>query len=165
MNKRLLLSRLVSASFLALLLLFLWVFFNGIGSSRFFSDDQTSGLSLFKGLQPGESALRRYQREMVWVTYLDQSLRDRLIEASPYLVDAGSGCNISQRYCVVSAKTKLDSIYLQFTLQEPQKLTSGTPWFGGYVDPTNGEVYDLLGRAYQTKNTNKAVLTVIQVEQ
>lgn len=164
MNRRLVLSRLVGAFFLILILAFSWVFFNGIGSSSFFSKNEASGDEFFSDLRPGDSVLRRYKREMVWVTLLNDRLREQLIEAMPYLVNPESGCIIDQAYCAVSANTTMDAIYLQYSEKEPQQLPSGVPWSSGYVDPTNGDVYDLLGRAYRIKSDNKQSLDVIIIE-
>lgn len=163
MNKRLILSRLVSALFGVLILVFFWVFFRGISSSTYFSDNGELVSTLYKGLQPGQSALRRYQKQMVWVTYLDESIRKRLPQLESYLIDPALGCDVNQDYCIVEAKTTVDAIYLQFTNQEPQQLPSDTPWVGGFVDPTTGAVYDLLGRAYRIKSATKSSLPVIQV--
>jgi len=73
-----------------------------------------------------------------------------------YLINANAGCDVNQVYCVLSAATKIDGIHVQYTLQEPSQLPSDTPWFGGFVDPTSGELYDLFGRAYMV-NKNKQI--------
>jgi len=165
MNKRLILSRLIFFFFTLLVLAFLWVFLNGIGSSHYLSSHKKPGPAVFQNLHPGQSKLHRYQRQMVWVTFLNQHLRAGLSELAPYVINPEVGCDVAQAYCVVAASTSIDSIYLQYTRQEPQQLPSNTPWIGGFVDPTSGAVYDLLGRAYKIKNANNAGLPVVEVTQ
>ena len=41
-------------------------------------------------------------------------------------------------------------IEIVFSLDHPIQLASGVQWYGGFVDPTNGAVYDRLGRAYKS---------------
>jgi len=69
---------------------------------------------------------------------------------------------LNKVYCVLAATTNRDGVYLQYTLKEPPQLLVDTPWFGGFVDPDSGAIYDLIGRAYQ-QNKNKSVVSIKRV--
>ena len=41
---------------------------------------------------------------------------------------------------------------LSYTLKAPPQIPEEVPWEGGFVDPSSGSVFDLLGRSYSVTN-------------
>lgn len=162
LDRRRVLTRAVGSLFLLLFLTFMWIFFSGIS---LFSDEETGNPNanpLFINISEGQTILRRYKGQVVWVTHLSERQREQLKGLNVVLLDPTSGCSILGQYCVLSASTSRDAIYIQYSQPEPAQLLVGVLWFGGFVDPSSGELYDLLGRAYSTnKKTIPSLETVI----
>lgn len=171
MDRRSTLIKLVSGAFSLLLLAFIWVLFKGIS----FTDNSTKKAPtnnidhnthpLYKGLVAGQSALRRYKGRVVWVTYFTPQMNRPLSALDAHVSTLHSDCEInnSNTFCVLNAATNISGVYIQFTQQPPQQLPSNVPWHGGLVNPTNGDVYDLYGRAYKINKSDKPNLSVIKV--
>ena len=66
------------------------------------------------------------------------------------MVNPDSGCALDVEICAVLAKTERSGIDIVFSIEHPVQLASGIKWYGGFVDPSNGSVYDRLGRAYKS---------------
>lgn len=112
------------------------------------SVEKKSVHSSFDDLIIGETKLRRVGKRVVWVTLLSAMQKSNMQQLTAGLVDHNEGCDLSQVYCVLLADTKQSGISLRYTAAAPPQLPNTVPWFGGFVNPTNGAVYDLLGRAY-----------------
>ena len=167
MNKRQILIKSVASLFFILLIAFCWVIFKGatfplnspLENASHSPSKNASQHPLFQGLQAGQTMLRRHQRQVVWVIAIDEQTKAQRLSLNNFLLNPNSGCNIDQQFCVLKAATAIDGINVQFTSQEPSQLASGTPWIGGFVDPTSGEIYDLFGRAYAI-NKQKNILSL-----
>ena len=171
MNKRQVLTKSVASLFFILLITFCWIIFKGATSAL---NPEVEGKSnshphnspqhpLFEGLQAGQTVLRRHQRQLVWVIAVDEKTQTQGLLLNGFLLDPNSGCNLDQPFCVLKASTAIDGVNVQFTSQEPSQLANKTPWFGGFVDPTSGELYDLFGRAY-AMNKRQEILSLPVVE-
>jgi len=62
--------------------------------------------------------------------------------------------------CVVAAQTDRSGIEIRYTRERPPQLHHSVPWLGGFVNPTTGAVFDLLGRPY----TQGEALTIIEAD-
>ena len=163
MSKRNFLSITVASLFTCLVLVFAWVFFNGLfinsvnDSSQSADESKDKVLELFSGVSPGQTKLNRYQGNVVWLVHLSQRQLLQVRTLDSYVLDKASGCDIEHLFCALSARTNRDGISIKFTQQAPPQLAVGTPWFGGFVDPSTSEIYDLIGRAYQQNKDQKVV--------
>ena len=110
----------------------------------------TQSAIAFDDVQIGETAIRRIQSTRVWVTRLSPLLRNQLAELDELVVNPDSGCALDVEICAVLAKTERSGIDIVFSIEHPVQLASGIKWYGGFVDPSNGSVYDRLGRAYKS---------------
>lgn len=100
------------------------------------------------GLQLGQTAMRRLNGELVWISYLSTEQLADLDELTSHVTDS-VGCDRTQNYCLLAAATERTGVQLQYTKKPPAQLPSDVPWVGGFVNPANSIVYDLLGRAYR----------------
>lgn len=148
---RQLLSRLVGTMFLLLALAFAFVLLN----SLFGAKKQTA---VFADMAIGETALKYIDGERAWVTHLNTNGGFNAID--DYVVQ-GQGCDKSGQFCVLAAQTQTRGINLIFSAIAPAQLANDAPWFGGFIDPTNNAVYDLLGRQYISQKDNLRELRVI----
>ena len=110
---------------------------------------------------PGQSQLIRIDGELAWVSHIDPERLSELQSVSG-LVEKG-GCAERVGYCVLSANTKMDGVLLAWSENPPLDLTSHQEWFGGLVDPTNGQAYDQLGRPYSKETSTKALKVISQM--
>lgn len=145
MTRRSVLVKTVKGMFLFLILAFLYVLFRSLSGPSMI----TNPAKVFDDLQVGQTGLRRYQGERVWVTRLSLQQRSQADEVAEYVLEAESGCLVSLVVCAVSAKTLREGIEITFSQSTPAQLPSGVPWYGGFVNPNNGAVYDRLGRLYR----------------
>lgn len=117
----------------------------------------TQSANAFDDVQIGETTIRRIESTRVWVTRLSPMLRNQLSELDQLVVNSNSGCALDADLCVVLARTERSGIELVFSIEHPIQLASGIKWYGGFVNPSNGAVYDRLGRAYKSlRQTNRA---------
>ena len=161
------LRRLVMLMFAALALAFILVLLGGLGPNRwgskeFGSAEYSSGdsssndlVAAFSDIAIGETNLRRYQSQRVWVSRLSDAQRQKLTNLKPFLLEPNSGCALQSSVCVLLAATPKQSFEISYSLAPPPQLPSDVPWHGGFVDPTTGVVYDLLGRVYHIADVNK----------
>ena len=159
MSKRHFLIFSVASLFTCLFLAFAWVFFNGL-FIKSATPVATDKLTQITGRVPvGEVAMRRYKNQAIWVVHLSAAQLTVLKEIEPYVFNPKLGCDLNKLYCLLQTQTARDGINVQFSEAEPPQLKTGTPWVGGFVDPNNGSVYDLVGRAY-TQNKDKSVKAI-----
>ena len=106
----------------------------------------------FQRVSVGETALFRVNNDIVWVTRLSSIQKDSLKKLNRITVqhktEGGAQCVILQEYCAINAATKEQGIQLRYTKAPPSQLPAKNIWVGGFVNPSTGAVYDLLGRAY-----------------
>lgn len=142
------LARLVLVMCLFILLTFASILLNG---TLFFIPDSADKQIIeqrFEGLLLGESQLHRVNKRITWVTYLSDIQKNDLRTLTDAQVQLDQACDDSQQYCILLAETDRLGIQLQFTNTPPPQLPIELPWYGGFVNPATGAVYDLLGRAY-----------------
>jgi len=146
MDKRTILWRAIRAMLLLLLLGFLFVLFRSLSGP---STTSSNAASVFDNVVTGQTALRRLGSQRLWVTRLSDAQRRQAKELSWWLVDAQQGCALDQALCIVYAESLRSGIDLVYSAKAPAQLPQKAPWFGGFVDPSTGGVFDLMGRAYK----------------
>jgi len=150
MHKRQLLSYAIGGMLSLLLVGFVYVLFAGL-SSR---DHNPINSAIQFDVPSGKTEIRRYQGQRTWITHLLQNQVTELRNVDLWVINSLSGCEPQQVWCLVQTKTQKQGIEIQFTNARPPSLKHDTPWVGGYVNPNNGAVYDLLGRAYKNNPSN-----------
>lgn len=164
MSRRELLGRLVRLMLLLVAVSFFMVLMLSLDTSPNGQSDAQSGSSniraeLAQGMGLGETRMRRYRDQRVWVTRLDSNLRQKLFLLDKVIPDPSQGCGASQDLCVVAAATLQDGIEIVYSTIAPPQLAGHLPWYGGFVNPRTGNTYDLLGRAY---TANALALTIVE---
>lgn len=144
-----LLVKLVRIMFLMLVLAFVFVLLSSLKGPSL----TTSVNSPFDDVEIGETTLRRYQGDRVWVTRLSPQLLQALEGVDIFVADHKSGCKPKQPLCVVLAKTQVDGIEIRYSDQRPANISRSTAWAGGFVNPNTLVAFDILGRAYAETNT------------
>ena len=110
----------------------------------------------------GETLMQRIKGQRFWVTRLsEQQLRH--LESLSEWVQVESSCELALGLCAVNVNTQRFGVLLRYSANRPNMLADETPWFGGYINPNNGSVYDLLGRGYlrNPANADKALQRVV----
>ena len=131
-----------------LLLSFASILLNG---TVFFAPDsfnQTTTGEYLDDLVTGEPELRRLNKSVTWAILLSEVQKNNIAQLTASQVKYGTGCESTREYCVLVAEIGQSGFNLRFTADAPPQLPNGLPWFGGFVNPIDGSVYDLLGRAY-----------------
>lgn len=139
---RQLLKRVTILCLLLMISVFLYVIFQGLLWSPNLSQEET-----YDTLSVGETQLFRYQQQRYWVTKLSDEQREQLSQLTGFVQTTG-GCSISSFVCELDASSQRSGVLMQFVSQKPPQLHSNDLWFGGFVDPATGGVYDFLGRGY-----------------
>lgn len=163
LNRRQWLSLAVRSMLIVLVLAFMFVFFRGIGGSTVSAPGADKENSVVASLLLGQTGLRRFAGQRIWITRLSEAQRTEANTVTPYLFSVIGGCAIVKEFCSFSAATGQSGIELSFTELAPAQLPSQIPWFGGFVNPTNGAVYDRLGRAYKLGNQAPVQLELIDL--
>lgn len=104
--------------------------------------------SPFDDVELGETALRRFDGQRVWVTRFASTQRAELKNLDPVMRSKQGVCDPSTILCVLIAATQVPGVEIRHTRARPVQIKNSVPWVGGFVDPSNGRVFDLLGRAY-----------------
>ena len=151
------LLKVVQWMFLALGLAFLFVLFRSLSGPPLTIDTGHP----FDDVETGETAMRRIDGERVWATRLSALQRSQAVELASVVADPNSGCKPIVAVCALHAKTQQAGIEIVFSLTTPPQLPASTPWYGGFIDPSSGAVYDRLGRAYlSSRKTTRSALSV-----
>lgn len=103
----------------------------------------------FTSVVEGQSRLLRLDSGRAWLTRLNDTQRAQLRLLGEELVNSDTGCEIASKLCAVYSETSQSGINLSFSATPPPQLPSAFAWVGGFVDPTTGATFDLLGRAYR----------------
>ncbi|GAA6137027.1 hypothetical protein NBRC116583_07740 [Arenicella sp. 4NH20-0111] len=148
------LQSLIKAMFALLGLTFLYVLFSSISGTNQVGDSS----ALFDDVAIGQTALRRNGQRRVWVSRFSGQQLTELTTLESVLVDPAAGCEITLGVCVLDASASRSGIDIVFSDSVPAQLASGLPWFGGFVDPTTGELFDRLGRAYSSTHRGRSEL-------
>jgi len=146
--------------FIFILLFFGFVLINfTAGPSRVVGGNDVLG-----SVVSGETALRRYSGQRVWITRLSPLLKQQSKELETLVDVHDEACSISYSVCVFAARTSIDGIEVVFSANKPAQLRADQIWYGGFVDPTSGAVFDRLGRAYLVNKTAPSGLELIHAE-
>lgn len=141
-NKRIWLVRLTSICATLLLLTFLFVILRGIAWSPHEIETNTAEIEL------GSTKLIHQSGQRLWVSRLTDLQRQNLSSLSNEVFLEG-GCVIKDELCLIDSATDQQGIIMIYLENKPDVLTDKTPWFGGFINPRNGAIYDLLGRLYR----------------
>lgn len=160
MSKRALLWQAIKFMFVLLAFAFMFVLFRSLGGPSI----NSGSVDTYDDVVIGQTALRRNQNQRVWVTRLSDLQRQQLKQLDSLVKQADAGCHVQTIVCVINASTQRSGIELAFSERAPAQLNGQVLWFGGYVDPTSGAVFDRLGRAYKNVRTtdNRLVLDIIR---
>lgn len=150
MTKRNLLWQAIKMMFVLVAAGFVFVLFRSLGGPA----TSSAPIGAFDDVVTSQTAFRRYANERVWVTRLSDIQRNQAKVLEPLLKDPDSGCNPQVIVCVLQASTARSGIDLAFSDSIPAQLNGNAIWYGGYVDPTTGAVFDRLGRAYKQVRTD-----------
>jgi len=163
-SRRRALWRAIKLMLLVLLLAFVYVLLSAtrVNTTASFSDasNDKQQSKLVSNINIGETVLRTYQGQRVWITRFSEQQRGRFTDLGAHVERLG-GCKNEIEFCVLAASTDRAGINLSFINTEPPQLPSGVTWVGGFVDPTSGAVFDLWGRAYQFSEV-KSLEVVLQ---
>lgn len=150
MTRRTLLWQAIKYMFVLLAFAFVFILFRSLGGPELASNHVTA----FDDVVVGETALRRQQGVRLWVTRLSDLQRQQAQQLDGLVKHPNVGCRPQTDVCVIKSTTSRSGIDIAFTERLPAQLKGGTPWFGGFVDPTTGAVFDRLGRAYKEVRSN-----------
>ncbi len=132
---------LVAYGFALLIIAFVFVLFKG----SFTSDRQVEYQDAFAELQLGQATMLRYHGDRVWAAKLTARYHTDLKKVTDQTIPA---CLMSVTICIVEAAIPNSSVELVYVTLRPDQLKNSVPWFGGYVNPISGHVYDLYARPY-----------------
>jgi hypothetical protein len=104
---------------------------------------------MFTDVALGQTKMQRYQGRRVWVSRINQDIRQNMSLLNGVVAAQEKPCLEKESLCVIVAATTRDGIELVFSAQPPPQLDANVPWYGGFVNPAEGSVYDLLGRPYK----------------
>ena len=155
-NKRLWLVRMTFSAVVILIVLFLFIFFRGLAWSPDTSEKKSSELNT------GSTKLIRQDGQRLWATRLSEIQRQELVKLTPF-VTTGNGC-APEGICFVQPETSQQGVIIIYIEKKPDVLVSETPWIGGFINPVNGAVYDLLGRLYPNSTAAKDVKKFISYQ-
>jgi len=125
LNKRTWLLRITLACSALLLVSFFIIIFRGAIWSPHSIDENTSALEL------GITTMIRQSGRRVWVTRLDELQRKKLHTISQFVFNQGG-------------------VLIVYVEKKPDILATEVAWQGGFINPKNGAIYDLLGRLYRS---------------
>lgn len=143
LNKRTWLLRITLACSALLLVSFFIIIFRGAIWSPHSIDENTSALEL------GITTMIRQSGRRVWLTRLDELQRKKLHTISQFVFNQG-GCEIEQQICFVKSETSQQGVLIVYVEKKPDILATEVAWQGGFINPKNGAIYDLLGRLYRS---------------
>ncbi len=157
---RVVLVRLVAVMALIVVCAFLFILLKGTLGSGLQTNASNSSDELVHNLALGETALRRDDAQLFWVSRLTTEQTNELSLFSDSIVQLDSGCLLESQICILSSQTERSGVQLRFVEQAPIQLPSDTPWTGGFVNPNDGAVYDLIGRPYRFQGEVRSLKVV-----
>jgi hypothetical protein len=106
------------------------------------------------GITAGEAALRRLGGEPVWVVrYSEQDESAKELLASAVDSVGVPPCRTrDNEFCYFRARGVNPDVVIRYVEIRPARLPRESPWYGGFVDPSNGAVYDRFGRGYRSNS-------------
>ncbi|MFT5571813.1 MAG: hypothetical protein ACI9FR_000733 [Cryomorphaceae bacterium] len=152
MKRRKFLATVVRGMFLMLALGFFLILFRSLDLTLDNPRQSASIGGIFPDVAMGQTKVQRYRGKRVWVSRLNQAMRQNMSALNGIVVAQQKSCSEQDKLCVIVAATQRDGIELAFSLRPPAQLAADLPWHGGFVNPLDGSVYDLLGRAYKAQS-------------
>ena len=137
---------------------FVFIFVRGMVWSPNTIKDSDSNIEL------GTTALIQHQGQRLWSTRLLPEQRLQLEKINDY-VFVGGGCDIQTKRCLLESKTNRQGVIIRYLESKPDIFKNQIPWAGGFINPTNGAIYDLLGRLYRANSNSEKVLKFIDYRQ
>ncbi len=110
------------------------------------------------GMALGSARLAGWDGKPVWVVNRSRQQLRELDALTDYVVkadDAGNpaldnpGRSLEPAFGIYLAHTARPGVIVQYTLSRPAGLGDEIPWFGGFVDPASGALFDVAGRRYR----------------
>ena len=148
-TRRNLLLILVKGCVLVGLAAFATVFVKGLLAPTLDSDD---------GIHVGDMAPEGWDGKPVWVVSRSQLQLRELSALAGYVVKPDDGGNpalgnpwrsLQPVFGVYLAQTSHPGVLIQYISDRPPGLAAGIPWFGGFIDPASGALFDVAGRRYR----------------
>lgn len=151
----------VKTLFILLGISFTYVLFVGMGGQV--TSKPVNHASQFSDLTLGQTTPRRVADQLVWVTRLNAQQREQLIQSQEQLINPQSGCDSQLAFCVLSAATARHGVNITYSKMPPPQLPGNANWIGGFVDPSSGATFDLLGRAYRLgRDSDAQTMQIVQ---
>lgn len=139
-------------------LCFLVIFVRGLfWSPNQVNDSQTT-------IDLGSTELVQQQRARLWLTRLSPNQRKRLEKIDQYVFTEG-GCDAQLDKCLVQSKTSRQGVIIRYVEAKPDILKNDIPWIGGFINPVNSAIYDVLGRLYRDSKSDESTLKFIDFQQ
>ena len=140
----------VKLMFLVLAIAFLIILFKGafVGTRIISKASSTDLESQINNIKEGNTVILRLDQQRVWVTRFSQQQLNFNQNLSSSVISHKDGCFVSSSFCIVKTETKRQGVEIRYSLDRPAQVAENVEWNGGFVNPGNGAVYDLLGRAY-----------------
>lgn len=160
MNKRIVLGQLIRGMLILLVMSFAFVLLRSLGGPSLTKN--TNGT--FDNVVIGQTTIRRSGQQRVWVTRLSKLQVRQAKQLETSMVAPNVGCKPSLALCVLAANSQRSGIDIVYLLTAPSQLPKGVDWYGGFVDPATGGVFDFLGRAYKGVRSNDERLSLEPIE-
>lgn len=142
-KRRQILKRATITCLLLIVFVFLYVIFQGLLWSPNLSKEEA-----YKDFSEGETRLVRNQQQRYWVTKISERQRQQFLQLGQFVHSNNEVCYRESSICEIDARSQRSGVLIQFVIQRPAQLPSNNLWFGGYIDPASGAVYDIFGRGY-----------------
>lgn len=113
----------------------------------FTSGDDSTDFNAAQDILSGHTQLSRVNGERLWISNINQAQLTQLLAMSDNRVYRNTGCQAKLGLCAVRARTSKQGIEIRYIAEKPFYLPPAHELAGGFVNPTTGLVYDLLGRA------------------
>jgi hypothetical protein len=147
--------------FALLIIGFAYTLFSGLDTSIVVKESGGE----YSGINPGQTIMRRINGKRAWLTRLSTAQKEQRKLLNPLLVNPNSGCGSNKSICAILALVSDNGLELSYTKAPPPQLKGDVVWFGGFVDPITGAVFDLRGRAYRLNRPSDAqTLQVIDLD-
>lgn len=110
------------------------------------------------GMAPGSARLEGWDGKPVWVVSRSRQQLRELEAVTDYVVKTDGtgnpaldnpGRSLEPAFGVYLAQTVRPGVVVQYTRGRPAGLDDEVPWFGGFVDPASGALFDVAGRRYR----------------
>lgn len=151
--QRQLLVRVVQCLVIIPIVLFAYIFFTGLASKSSQNKKPDDAQDLKLSIAEGETQFIKLNKQRHWITHLSKKQKTQLQSLAPFVYplkpNAIGPCSLSASLCPIKMATDQTGIELRYSEKAPGFLKPDIPWYGGFVNPSNQAVYDLIGRGYR----------------